>query len=146
MIALAATLLALGAWAGTILFQSAVNAPVVFTTLDSDGARRFLRKVFPRFFQVGIAFGVVALAGLVTGAPLLPGRSLAITLLLAMVLANALALALIPAVNRAADEGAGGKTRFKRLHGATVILTLGVLAGCIFLTFSIVGGLGTLTA
>ena len=38
-----------GVISGMILFQTAIVAPVVFTTLDAENASKFLRKIFPRF-------------------------------------------------------------------------------------------------
>ena len=142
MLPLLAVLLALGTWLGSIVFQSAVVAPVAFSSLDQDGARRLLRRLFPRFFRLGIACGVIALSGI-----WLAGRapgSLVFWIVISMLVANVAALALVPAINAASDAGAAGKQRFRVLHGASVLLTFGVLAGCIavlaMLTASLTGG------
>ena len=140
MFFLTATLLALGCWFGSIVFQSAIVAPVVFTALDADGARRVLRTLFPRFFRLGIACGLVAFAGLVftPGAfdrPVLPG------LVGAMLIANAVALAVVPATNAARDAGEAGEARFRALHRLSVGLTLAVLVGIVAVVSIITGGL-----
>ena len=46
---------------GIMLFFSFVVAPVVFTTLDEDNARKFIRRIFPFYYNVnlGISFIVV---------------------------------------------------------------------------------------
>lgn len=142
MLPLLAALLALGTWLGSIIFQSAVVAPVAFSSLDQDGARRLLRRLFPRFFRLGIACGVVALSGIAL-AGRAPG-SLVFLIVAGMLFANVIALAMVPAINAASDAGAAGKQRFRILHGTSVLLTLGVLAGCIavvaMLTASLAGG------
>ena len=46
---------------GIMLFFSFVIAPVVFTTLDEENARKFIRRIFPFYYNVnlGISFIVV---------------------------------------------------------------------------------------
>lgn len=115
---------------GAIVFQSAYVAPVVFAELDEAAARRFLRSLFPRFFRLGIVCGasvlVVLLAvGLLTGfgAPL----PLLIALASAMTALDAAALALVPAINAARDDGESGAARFRSLHLLSVLATIAVL-------------------
>ena len=136
MFSLSAVLLAIGIWLGSIVFQSAVVAPVVFTSLEPEGARRVLRTLFPRFFRLGIACGAIALLATVFAgsSPLVPG------ILGVMLLANIAALMMVPAINRASDDGAAGKKRFRLLHGTSVLLTLGVMAGCVAVVFLLIAG------
>ena len=46
---------------GIMLFFSFVIAPVVFTTLDEENARKFIRRIFPYYYKVnlGISFFVL---------------------------------------------------------------------------------------
>ena len=46
---------------GIMLFFSFVIAPVVFTTLNEENARKFIRRIFPFYYNVnlGISFIVV---------------------------------------------------------------------------------------
>lgn len=126
-------ILCAGAWLGAILFQSALVAPVIFGELDAAAARRVLRRLFPRFFVLGLGLTAVAL-GAVIAAPLEPGaRSPAVATLATMLLAIGLALALVPAINAASD--AGKASRFRALHGASVLLTLGTMGGAIAVIF-----------
>ena len=37
---------------GIMLFFSFIIAPVVFTTLDEDNARKFIRRIFPFYYNV----------------------------------------------------------------------------------------------
>ena len=46
---------------GIMLFFSFVISPVVFTTLDEENARKFIRRIFPYYYKVnlGISFFVL---------------------------------------------------------------------------------------
>ena len=46
---------------GIMLFFSFVIAPVVFTTLDEDNARKFIRRIFPFYYNVNLAISFVIL-------------------------------------------------------------------------------------
>ncbi len=137
---LAFAVLCAGAWLGAIVFQSALVAPAVFGELDSSGARRVLRRLFPRFFMlglglIGLALGAVALGPLSSGV-----RSTAAATLGTMLLAIGLALALVPGINAASD--AGNVARFRLLHGLSVLLTLATLAGAIAVIFMLTRSVG----
>ncbi len=59
-------LLALAIWVGEIVFFSFVVAPTVFRTLGTAEAGRIVGAIFPKYYWVGTACGVLALIG-VTG-------------------------------------------------------------------------------
>ena len=46
---------------GIMLFFSFVIAPVVFTTLDEDNARKFIRRIFPFYYNVNLAISLIVL-------------------------------------------------------------------------------------
>ena len=46
---------------GIMLFFSFVIAPVVFTTLDEGNARKFIRRIFPFYYNVNLAISLVVL-------------------------------------------------------------------------------------
>jgi len=46
---------------GIMLFFSFVIAPVVFTTLDEDNARKFIRRIFPFYYNVNLAISFIVL-------------------------------------------------------------------------------------
>jgi hypothetical protein len=46
---------------GIMLFFSFVIAPVVFTTLDEENARKFIRKIFPFYYNVNLGISVLIL-------------------------------------------------------------------------------------
>lgn len=123
-------ILAAGIWIGAIVFQSAVVAPTVFTGLDEEQARRFLRAIFPKFFRLGLVCGVVMATALATMS-LFSGSSNALTVLsvttAAMLIFQAISLSLVPLINAARDSGSAGDKRFRKLHRLSVLLTVLVL-------------------
>tara|TARA_B100001057_G_C22443950_1_gene792311 strand:+ start:226 stop:609 length:384 start_codon:yes stop_codon:yes gene_type:complete len=106
-----------GIISGMILFQTAVVASVVFTTLDSENASKFLRKIFPRFFQIVFFLGV---AGLLIS--ILNNNIQGITVYGITSLAMIISYLVVPATNKARDENRS--ISFRRLHTVTVVLTL----------------------
>ena len=122
--------LATAIWVGAIVFQSAVVAPSVFTTLDASDAGALLRNLFPRFFAAGLLCGavmVVAVGLMVAtgaGGDLVRIAGAAAVVMLALQFA---ASRMVPAINAARDAGDAGKRRFGRLHALNVILTVLVL-------------------
>ena len=46
---------------GIMLFFSFVIAPVVFTTLDDENARKFIRRIFPFYYNVNLVISFIVL-------------------------------------------------------------------------------------
>ena len=46
---------------GIMLFFSFVVAPVTFTALNEENARKFVRKIFPYYYNVNLAISVLVL-------------------------------------------------------------------------------------
>ena len=46
---------------GVMLFFSFVIAPVVFTTLDEENARKFIRRIFPFYYNVNLGISFLVL-------------------------------------------------------------------------------------
>ena len=46
---------------GIMLFFSFVIAPVVFTTLDDENARKFIRRIFPFYYKVNLVISFIVL-------------------------------------------------------------------------------------
>ena len=106
-----------GVISGMILFQTAIVAPVVFTTLDAENASKFLRKIFPRFFMVIFILGISAL--IVSSVFLcIQGIVIAAVTAISMIISYLV----VPATNKARDKDRS--TAFRRLHTLTVVLTL----------------------
>ena len=106
-----------GIISGMILFQTAVVASVVFTTLDSENASKFLRKIFPRFFLIIFFLGVVGLL-----ISFLYNNIYGYTVYGITSLAMIISYLVVPATNKARDENKSNT--FRRLHTVTVVLTL----------------------
>ncbi|MDG0970300.1 MAG: DUF4149 domain-containing protein [Porticoccaceae bacterium] len=109
-----------GITAGIILFQTAVIAPTVFRGLGPDHAGPFLRKVFPTFFVFIAVLGLLTLGSAVTNDLILQSWIGGVTALFAIC-----AYMIIPRTNKARDEG--HEKSFKRLHNASVIMTVAML-------------------
>ena len=124
------TQLLAGITVGIILFHTGANAPTIFTTLQADDAGKLLRGLFPKFFKWLAALGLVTTIALVVGGSAGAMHLTASGLTIALPL---LCLALIPATNRAKDDG--DNATFKRLHTVSVLLTLVVLGANLALPF-----------
>ena len=107
---------------GVILLQTAIFAPTIFTTIDSEPAGKLLRALFPKFFSFLALLGIGIILMCIFSSQNGPWQWTigAITLVLPII-----CLVLIPATNRATDEGQKG--RFKLLHTLSVLFTLLVL-------------------
>ena len=106
-----------GVISGMILFQTAIVAPVVFTTLDAENASEFLRKIFPRFFMVIFILGISAL---IVSSVFLSIQGIVIAAVTAI--SMIISYLVVPATNKARDEDRS--KAFRRLHTLTVVLTL----------------------
>ena len=110
---------------GVILFQTAVIAPTVFRGLGPDQAGPFLRKVFPKFFVVLVVMGT---AGAISA--LASDASYQLWICLVTLTLGLLAYLLIPMTNKSRDEG--NEKLFKKLHNASVLMTVLILVVNLF--------------
>jgi len=119
-----------GVVVGVIILQTMVFAPTIFTTLEAAPAGKLLRALFPKFFRLLIVLGAANLVALwfTDGASPLQYVMAGTTVVLPLTCAL-----LVPATNRATDEGA--KRRFKILHFISVALTVLVLGANIAIPF-----------
>jgi hypothetical protein len=135
--------IAVALWLGAMGFFALVVAPAAFTVLDREAAGRLVTVVFPRYYAVGVALGVVALVALLAdGAAAGRGWGWA-ALLLVVVMVALTAYAwrgLLPAAHaareamHAAGAGSEAATRFARLHRlASALNGVVMLAGIAFL-------------
>ena len=102
---------------GIMLFFSFVIAPVVFTTLDENNARKFIRRIFPFYYNVnlGISFIVLITFLFLSNIGIDFYLILAITVLFAT--SNYL---LMPLINKYRDERQDKK--FKYSHFLSVLI------------------------
>ncbi len=106
---------------GIIIFQTSVIAPSVFKTINSEETSKFLRIIFPKFFILIFALGVMSLI-----VELLYEKNIStISISILTVLMALLCYIIIPSTNSATDEG--DKKKFKKLHSISVFTTLGIL-------------------
>lgn len=102
---------------GIMLFFSFVIAPVVFTTLDEENARKFIRRIFPFYYNVnlGISFIVLIIFFILSNFGINFYLILAVVLLFAT--SNYL---LMPLINRYRDEKQ--EKKFKYSHFISVLI------------------------
>ncbi|MEM9231372.1 MAG: DUF4149 domain-containing protein [Pseudomonadota bacterium] len=117
---IAATLATAILFGGMVLYSFGFAA-FLFSALPAETAGPTLRRAFPHFYSfVIVSSALAALAYL--------GSDRVAAMLLGLVALTTLPTrqVLMPAINRATDEGQN--TRFKWLHGLSVLITLGHIA------------------
>ena len=102
---------------GIMLFFSFVIAPVVFTTLDEDNARKFIRKIFPFYYNVNLGFSLFVLLTFLFSSKL--GVNFYLILAIALLFATSNYL-LMPLINKYRDEKQDKK--FKYSHFISVVI------------------------
>ncbi len=102
---------------GIMLFFSFVIAPVVFTTLDEDNARKFIRRIFPFYYNVNLAISFVVLLIFLFLSKL--GVDFYLILLITILFATSNYL-LMPLINKYRDERQDKK--FKYSHFISVVI------------------------
>ena len=101
---------------GIMLFFSFVVAPVVFTTLDEENARKFIRRIFPYYYNVNLGISLLILLILIFTS------NFEIKFYLILVIATLFAISnylLMPMINKFRDENQDKK--FKYSHLTSVI-------------------------
>ncbi len=102
---------------GIMLFFSFVVAPVTFTALNEENARKFIRKIFPYYYTVNLAISVLVLILFI----FLKIFSLDFYLILSVaVLFAASNFLLMPLINKYRDENQD--KMFKKLHFISVVI------------------------
>ena len=113
---------------GIMLFFSFVIAPVVFTTLDEDNARKFIRKIFPFYYNVNLAISFVVLLTFLFLSKL--GIDFYLILLITILFATSNYL-LMPLINKYRDEKQDKK--FKYSHFISVVINFVQMICLVFL-------------
>ena len=102
---------------GIMLFFSFVVAPVTFTTLNEENARKFIRKIFPYYYTVNLVVSILVLILFI----ILKIFSLDFYLILSVAVLFALSnFVLMPLINKFRDEKQDKK--FKRSHFISVVI------------------------
>ena len=102
---------------GIMLFFSFVIAPVVFTTLDEDNARKFIRRIFPFYYNVNLGISLVVLLIFLFLSKL--GIDFYLILIITLLFATSNYL-LMPLINKYRDEKQDKK--FKYSHFISVVI------------------------
>ena len=113
---------------GIMLFFSFVIAPVVFTTLDEDNARKFIRRIFPFYYNVNLAISFVILLTFLYLSKL--GVDFYLILLITILFATSNYL-LMPLINKYRDEKQDKK--FKYSHFISVVINFVQMICLVFL-------------
>ena len=128
-----AYLIALASLVGSVLFLSFALAPIIFNVLGPESGGKFVRALFPRYYQWGAISGAIALPSAMAvplAFPELRGPWVGVQAL--VILAATLIMlyagnVLTPAINAARDSGPHGDLLFNRLHKRSVLLNSVVL-------------------
>ena len=102
---------------GIMLFFSFVIAPVVFTTLDEDNARKFIRRIFPFYYNVNLGLSLIVLLIFLFLSKLGIDFYLILAITLLFATSNYL---LMPLINKYRDEKQDKK--FKYSHFMSVVI------------------------
>ena len=113
---------------GIMLFFSFVIAPVVFTTLDEDNARKFIRRIFPFYYNVNLAISFIVLVLFLLLSKL--GVDFYLILLITILFATSNYL-LMPLINKYRDEKQDKK--FKYSHFISVVINFFQMICLVFL-------------
>ena len=102
---------------GIMFFFSFVIAPVVFTTLDEENARKFIRRIFPFYYNVNLGISLIVLFIFLFLSKLVLDFYLILAITLLFAASNYL---LMPLINKYRDEKQDKK--FKYSHFISVVI------------------------
>ena len=102
---------------GIMLFFSFVIAPVVFTTLDENNARKFIRRIFPFYYNVNLGVSFIVLITFILPSKI--GVDFYIILAITVLFATSNYL-LMPLINKYRDEKQ--EKKFKYSHFLSVLI------------------------
>ena len=100
-----------------MIFFSFVIAPVTFTTLDEENARKFIRRIFPFYYNVNLALSLIVTLIFVILKSYNLNFYLILTVAVLFFLSN---FTLMPLINRFRDEKKD--KQFKYTHFLSVII------------------------
>ena len=113
---------------GIMLFFSFVIAPVVFTTLDEENARKFIRRIFPFYYNVNLGISLIVLITFLLLSRL--GIDFYLILVITFLFATSNYL-LMPLINKYRDEKQDNK--FKYSHFLSVVINFIQMICLVFL-------------
>ena len=113
---------------GIMLFFSFVIAPVVFTTLDETNARKFIRRIFPFYYNVNLGISSIVLLSFLFLSKIEIDFYLILLITILFATSNYL---LMPLINKYRDEKEDKK--FKYSHFISVIINFVQMICLVFL-------------
>ena len=113
---------------GIMLFFSFVIAPVIFTTLDDENARKFIRRIFPFYYNVNLVISSVVLLTFFFLSKFGIEFILILTITILFAVSN---YYLMPLINKYRDEKQNKK--FKYSHFISVLINFIQMIFLIFL-------------
>ena len=102
---------------GIMLFFSFVVAPITFTVLNEESSRKFIRKIFPYYYNVNLVISFLVLIFFVIQKTFSLNFYLILTVAILFALSNYI---LMPLINKYKDENQGNK--FKYSHFISVLI------------------------
>ena len=102
---------------GIMLFFSFVIAPVIFTTLDDENARKFIRRIFPFYYNVNLVISFIVLLTFFFLSKFGIEFILILTITILFAISN---YYLMPLINKYRDEKQNKK--FKYSHFTSVVI------------------------
>ena len=102
---------------GIMLFFSFVVAPITFTVLNEESSRKFIRKIFPYYYNVNLVISFLVLIFFVIQKTFSLNFYLILTVAILFVLSNYI---LMPLINKYKDENQDKK--FKYSHFISVVI------------------------
>ena len=102
---------------GIMVFFSFVIAPVVFTTLNEENARKFIRRIFPFYYNVNLGLSLIVLLTFLLLSKFGFDFYLILSITLLFATSNYL---LMPLINKYRDEKQDSK--FKYSHFISVVI------------------------
>ena len=113
---------------GIMLFFSFVIAPVVFTTLDEENARKFIRRIFPFYYNVNLGISFIVLTTFILLSKIEVDFYLILVITVLFATSNYL---LMPLINKYRDEKQDKK--FKYSHFISVVINFVQMICLVFL-------------
>ena len=114
-----------------MLFFSFVLAPVVFTTLDENNARKFIRRIFPFYYNINLGISFVVLIAFILLSKIGADFYLILAITILFAISNYL---LMPLINKYRDEKQDKK--FKYSHFLSVLINFVQMICLVFILFN----------
>mgnify|MGYP001161136077 FL=1 len=113
---------------GMMIFFSFVLAPMIFKILDVENAGKFVRKIFPYYYFVNLAFLLIAIILFFVISSININFYITLALAISFIFAQ---FVLMPLINKLKDNNE--EKKFKYAHGASVAINFIQMLGLIYL-------------